>query len=79
MRQLATIQQIKSIEPIENSDFWELAHVMGWQGVVKKGGFKLGAWGVYFEVDSFLPLEERYQFLQKTSYRKNESWVRVTE
>ena len=72
MRQLATIQQIKSIEPIENSDFLELAHVMGWQCVVKKGGFRPGDRGVYFEVDSFLPLEERYAFLQKTSYRKNE-------
>ncbi|MCL1794531.1 MAG: hypothetical protein FWG34_11760 [Oscillospiraceae bacterium] len=59
MRQLATIQQIKSIEPIENSDFLELAHVMGWQCVVKKDEFKPGDRGVYFEVDSFLPLEER--------------------
>ena len=72
MRQLATIQQLKSIEQIENSDFLELAHVMGWQCVVKKGEFKPGDRGVYFEVDSFLPLEERYEFLQKTSYRKNE-------
>jgi RNA ligase (TIGR02306 family) len=72
MRQLATIQQIKSVEPIENSDFLELAHVMGWQCVVKKGEFKPGDFGVYFEVDSFLPLLERYEFLRKTSYRKNE-------
>ena len=72
MRQLATIQQIKSIEPIVNSDFLELAHVMGWQCVVKKGEFVPGDRGVYFEVDSFLPLDERYAFLQKTSYRKNE-------
>ncbi|MCL2159892.1 MAG: RNA ligase (ATP) [Oscillospiraceae bacterium] len=72
MRQLATIQQIKSIEPIENSDFLELAHVMGWQCVVKKSEFQPGDWGVYFEVDSFLPMDERYEFLRKTSYRKNE-------
>ena len=72
MRQLASIQKIKSIEPIENSDFLELAHIMGWQCVVKKGEFKPDDRGVYFEVDSFLPLEGRYEFLRKTSYRKNE-------
>lgn len=72
MRQLATIQQIKSIEPIENSDFLELAHVMGWQCVIKKGEFTPDAWGIYFEIDSFLPLEERYEFLRSSSYRKNQ-------
>lgn len=71
MRQLATTQRIKSIEPIEGADFLELAHIMGWQCVVKKGEFKQGDWGVYFEIDSFLPLDERYEFLRKTSYKKN--------
>jgi RNA ligase (TIGR02306 family) len=71
MRQLATIQRIKSTEPIADSDFLELAHVMGWQCVVKKGEFQKGDLGVYFEIDSFLPVCERYEFLRKTSYRKN--------
>jgi len=59
MRELATIQQIKEIHPIKDADFVELARIMGWQCVVKKGEFKLGDYGVYFEIDSFLPLEER--------------------
>jgi RNA ligase (TIGR02306 family) len=71
MRALVTIQRVKAITPIPNSDFLEAAHIMGWQCVVKKGEFKTGDLGVYFEVDSFLPLEPRYEFLRKTSFRDN--------
>jgi len=72
MRSLVTIQRVKAISGIADSDFLELAHIMGWQCVVKKGEFKEGDLGVYFEVDSFLPLEERYEFLRTSSYRDNE-------
>ena len=72
MRSLVTIQKVKRISAIPDSDFLELAHVMGWQCVVKKGEFKAGDLGVYYEVDSFLPLDERYEFLRNTSYRDNE-------
>jgi RNA ligase (TIGR02306 family) len=44
---------------------------MGWQCVVKKGEFKEGELGVYYEVDSFLPVDERYEFLRTSSYREN--------
>ena len=71
MRSLVTIQKVKSIDSIADSDFLELAHVMGWQCVVKKGEFGVGEMGVYFEVDSFLPIDERYEFLRNTSYRNN--------
>jgi len=71
MRSLVTIQRVKAISSIPDSDFLELAHVMGWQCVAKKGEFKAGDLGVYFEVDSFLPVEERYEFLRNSSYRDN--------
>jgi len=71
MRSLVTIQKVKSISPIPDSDFLELAHVMGWQCVVKKGEFKEGDMGVYYEVDSFLPIDERYEFLRASSFRDN--------
>jgi len=71
MRALVTIQKVKQITAIADSDFLELAHVMGWQCVVKKGELKAGDLGVYFEVDSFLPLDERYEFLRASSYREN--------
>ncbi|GBU27434.1 hypothetical protein R84B8_00964 [Treponema sp. R8-4-B8] len=71
MRSLVTIQKVREVTAIPDSDFLELAHVMGWQCVVKKGEFKAGDMGVYYEVDSFLPLDERYEFLRATSYRDN--------
>jgi len=71
MRSLVTIQNVKSISPIPDSDFLELAHIMGWQCVAKKGEFKEGDLGVYFEVDSFLPVDERYEFLRGSSFRDN--------
>jgi hypothetical protein len=46
MRALVTIQRVKAISAIPNSDFLETAHVMGWQCVVKKDEFKEGDLGV---------------------------------
>ena len=71
MRSLVTIQRAGEISPIPDSDFLEAAKIMGWQCVVKKGEFKTGDLGVYFEVDSFLPEEERYEFLRGSSFRDN--------
>jgi RNA ligase (TIGR02306 family) len=72
MRKLASIQYIHDVTPIKDADRIELAHVLGWQCVVPKGEFKPGDLGVYFEIDSFLPIEDRYEFLRKSSYRKSE-------
>jgi RNA ligase (TIGR02306 family) len=69
-RKLATIRKVSEIKPIEGADVIELALVDGWQCVVKKGEFKAGDLGVYFEIDSYLPIEERYEFLRKSSYKK---------
>lgn len=69
MRKLASIQKVWSIEPIDGAEKIELAHVMGWQCVVNKNQFKKGDIGVYFEIDSFLPIEPRYEFLRKSSYK----------
>jgi len=71
MRSLVTIQKVIRTSAIPDSDFLELAHVMGWQCVVKKGEFKEGDLGVYYEVDSFLPVDERYEFLRNSSFRDN--------
>lgn len=68
MRKLASIRKVNSLTPIENADMIELAHIDGWGVVVKKGEFKEGDLGVYFEVDSLLPEEPRYEFLRKGCY-----------
>lgn len=56
MRNLASIQQITNLQPIEGADRIEYASVLGWKVVVvKKDDFKVGDLCVYFEVDSMLP------------------------
>ena len=67
MRKLATIRKISKLIPIDGADFIELALVDGWQCIVKKGEFKVGDLGVYFEIDSMLPIDKKYSFLGKTT------------
>ena len=70
MRKLASVQRVYQIDPIEGADRIELAHVLGWQCVVNKGQFKPMDLGVYFEIDSFLPIREEFEFLRSSSYKK---------
>lgn len=72
MRKLASIQRVWNIEPIEGANRIELASVEGWKCVVNKGQFKKGDLGVYFEIDSFLPIDDRYEFLRKSCYKKTD-------
>lgn len=69
MRKLASLQRIKHVRPIDGADNIEVVGVLGWECVSKKGEFKEGDPCVYFEIDSLLPPEERYEFLRKSSYR----------
>lgn len=62
-RKLASIQSVLAIEPIANADAIELARIQGWQCVVKKGEFRVGDAGVFFEIDSVPPDDERFAFL----------------
>lgn len=72
MRKLASVQRIWKIEPIEGADRIELAHVLGWQCVVNKGQFQPMDLAVYFEVDSFLPIREEFEFMRASSYKNSE-------
>ena len=73
MRKLVTIQKIDNLSPIPNADKIEVAKVMGWNIVVKKGEFNVGDICVYFEVDSYLDADDpRYEFLKSSSFRNNE-------
>ena len=71
-RKLASIQRVWKIEPIDGADRIELAHVLGWQGVVNKGQFHPMDLAVYFEIDSFLPIRPEFEFLRASSYRKTD-------
>ena len=72
MRNLVSIQQIKDIQPIEGADRIVCATILGWKLVIKKDEFKIGDKCVYFEVDSFLPIDEKYEFLRGSSFRNHE-------
>ena len=69
-RKLASIRKVREIKPIEGADAIELAIVDGWQCVAKKGEFKVNDLCVYFEIDSFLPIKDEFEFLRKSSYKK---------
>ena len=67
MRKLVTIRTISNILPIEGADLIALGVVDGWSVIIKKSEFKIGDPCVFFEIDSFLPVEPRYEFLKKTT------------
>lgn len=72
MRRLASIQRVWDIQPIEGADRIEMVKVLGWQCVANKGQFKKGDLGVYFEIDSFLPVRPEFEFLRTSSYKKTD-------
>lgn len=70
MRKLATIRIIDNVIPIDGADAIELVRIGGWQCVTKKGEFSTGDMCVYFEIDSFLPIREEFEFLRKSSFKR---------
>ena len=70
MRKLASIQRIGMVLPFEGADAIEIVTVNSWKVVSKKSEFKEGDLCVYFEIDSFLPMEKDFEFLRKSSNKK---------
>jgi RNA ligase (TIGR02306 family) len=68
-RKLASIQKIVNIEAIPNADAIEVATVLGWKVVVKKGEFSIGEYCVYCEIDSVFPERDIFDFLKSKHYR----------
>lgn len=70
MRNLAHIEKITWLKPIEGADNIELAGVLGWQCIVKKDEFKIGDLCVYIEIDSVVDKKNpNFQFLEKKNWR----------
>ena len=67
-RELAHAEKITEIIPIEGAENVEIAKVLGWRVMVKKGQFKPGDLGVYIEIDSKCPATEAFAFLEKKHY-----------
>jgi len=68
-RKLAHIEIIESLTPIEGADKIEVAQILGWQCVVKKGEFEAGQKIVYIEVDSIVPEKPEFEFLRDRKFR----------
>lgn len=69
-RALAYIAEVTDISPIEGADNIELAGVLGWKVIVKKGEFNIGDKAIYFEIDSKVPQDdERFAFLEKKKFK----------
>lgn len=69
IRELVYLTYVDGIEPIPGKDRVEAAVVGGWRTMVKKGQFKPGDIGIYFEVDSKTPEKEPFTFLEKYHYK----------
>lgn len=68
-RRLAHVETITSLDPIPGADKIEVATVLGWQCVVKKGEFHVGQKIIYIEVDSVVPERPEFEFLRDRKFR----------
>lgn len=85
-RKLATIQRVKSIEPVVTRD-GEVAHSVelvkfddiGWQCVAKKGDFGPGDLAVYIEISTIVPDHPAFEFLRAKGFKvKTKKFVGTT-
>ena len=75
-RKLVTIRKINAIDTIEGADMIVKATVDGWDVVVKKGEFQVGDYCVFFEIDSFLPVQtQQFAFLAGSACKIDEQNV----
>lgn len=62
---LASIEIIADIAPHPNADALDVAKILGWQTIVKKGQFKVGDRVVFIVIDTILPDAPWSEFLKK--------------
>lgn len=69
MRKLASIQVVKAVDPIPGADAIDVAQVLGWRLVCRKGEFKPGDTCCYVETDAILPDRPEFAFLKPRGLR----------
>lgn len=69
MSNLASVQVITDIQPIDGADNIVLAFVLGWQVVVKKNEFNIGDKVCYIQIDTVVPELPEYEFLRERKFR----------
>lgn len=76
-RKLVSIQRIHRIDPIAKADAIECVTIHGWELVAKKGEFAVGDLCCFFEIDSFLPEDPRYEFLKDLKNHQGRKGYRI--
>lgn len=66
---LASVQRIIKLTPIDGADKIETAMVLGWKVVVKKGEYKLNDLCCYIQIDTIVPELPEYEFLRERKFR----------
>lgn len=66
---LASVQKITGLIPIDGADMIEIAIVLGWQVVVKKDEYKVGDLCAYIQIDTVVPDLPEYEFLRERKFR----------
>lgn len=70
IRKLVTIRPVKNKTPIKKADAIERLTVDGWNVVSKIDQFNVGDYGLFFEVDSGVPIEDnRFDFLSAGGHK----------
>ena len=71
MRHLASIAKIKSSVPVKDTERLDVTRMegKGWNVITGRGEFKPGDLVAYFEIDSCLPIEDRYEFLRERTLK----------
>lgn len=73
-RKLASVRRIAKLEPIEGADKILKATVDGWQLVTAiDNNFKENDLVLYYEIDSFLPVQPEYEFLRKGCFKSTKN------
>lgn len=76
-RDLATIEKIIALTPIEGADKIEVATVLGWEVIVEKNSYSVGDLVVYCEYDTVLPVKPEFEFLRPRCYSKSYNGFRI--
>jgi len=79
MNNLATIQRVIDIQSCLNSDNLDVAKVLGWQVVTKRGEFIKDQLAVYICIDSILPEIPEFEFLRNKHFRIKQIRLRKQE
>lgn len=69
MSNLASIQKVLDVQPIVGADRIEVVTVLGWTVVSKKGEYKVGDLCTYIQIDTIVPNEKQFEFLEERKFR----------